>query len=48
MRPTSHIRKVRKTSQENGNTPQPFTSPFTGHLAAKTTEEDPARGPAMR
>jgi hypothetical protein len=28
--------------------PQPFTSPFTGHWAAKTTEEDPARGPAMR
>jgi hypothetical protein len=28
--------------------PQPFTSPFTGHWTAKTTEEDPARGPAMR
>jgi len=48
IRPRSHIRKVRKTSQETGNTPQPFTAPFTGHWAAKTTEEDPARGPAMR
>jgi len=44
IRPRSHIRKVRKTSNETGNTPQPFT----GHWAAKTTEEDPARGPAMR
>ena len=48
IRPRSHIRKVRKTSYETGNTPQPFTSPFTGHCAARTTEEDPARGPAMR
>ena len=48
MRQRSHIRKVRKRSLETGNTPQPFTSPFTGHWAAKTTEEDPARGPAMR
>ena len=28
--------------------PNPLPSPFTGHWAAKTTEEDPARGPAMR
>jgi hypothetical protein len=28
--------------------PQPSTSPFTGYWAAKTTEADPARGPALR
>jgi hypothetical protein len=39
---------LQKAQSKTGNTPQPFTPPFTGHWAAKTTEKDPARGPAMR
>ena len=46
--PRSCIWYVCKTSSKIGNTPQSITTPATGHRAAKTTEADPANGPAMR